>query len=99
MNRISNYIEREYLVDHIHTCMENDRLMKTATKEEILQMVADMPSEDVQPVVHGEWINIFDEDESKCSECGKLYYYPVTRGYKYCPSCGAKMDKRKGADE
>lgn len=41
---MSDYIDREYLVDHIHVCMENDRLIKTATKEEILQMVADTPS-------------------------------------------------------
>lgn len=41
---MSDYIDREYLVDHIHACMENDRLMLTATKEEILQMIADMPS-------------------------------------------------------
>ena len=37
----------------------------------------------------GEWISIFDEDESKCSECGEEYYYPKTRGYNYCPNCGS----------
>ena len=41
---MSDYIDREYLVDHIHACMENDRLMRTATKEEVLQIVADVPS-------------------------------------------------------
>ena len=41
---MSDYIDREYLVDYIHACMENDQLMRTATKEEVLQMVADVPS-------------------------------------------------------
>ena len=39
----------------------------------------------------GRWISMFDEDESKCSECQAEYYYPVTRGYNFCPNCGAKM--------
>jgi uncharacterized OB-fold protein len=37
----------------------------------------------------GEWISIFDEDESKCSECGEEYYYPKSRGYHFCPNCGS----------
>ena len=49
-------IDREYLVDHIHACMENDRLMLTATKEEMLQMIADVPSADAVEVV-------------RCGEC------------------------------
>jgi len=39
----------------------------------------------------GRWVSMFDEDESKCSECQAEYYYPVTRGYNFCPNCGARM--------
>ena len=39
----------------------------------------------------GKWISIFDEEESKCSECGKEYYYPEERRYYFCPNCGADM--------
>lgn len=37
-------IDAEYLIDHVCACMENDRLLKTATKDEILQMIEDIPS-------------------------------------------------------
>lgn len=49
-----------------------------------------------QPTINqmkkGSWISIFDEEESKCSECQKEYYYPISRGYNFCPNCGAKME-------
>lgn len=54
-------------------------------------------TDDVAPVVHGEWLTI--NDTSRCSECGyipaydsaidDLFYSP------YCPNCGAKMDGGK----
>ena len=37
-------IDEEYLIEHVCACMENDRLMKTATKDEILRMIEDIPS-------------------------------------------------------
>ena len=103
---MNEYIEREYLVDHIHACMENDRLMKTATKEEILQMVADAPSADVQPVVHGKWVlsdNQRREDVDNgnylyfCSQCLRSDLHAKSVTVSYCWNCGAKMDG-EGAD-
>ena len=41
---MDDLISKEYLIEHVCACMENDRLMQTASKEEILQMIADMPS-------------------------------------------------------
>jgi hypothetical protein len=51
-------------------------------------------------VRHGKWIEINTEsgifmtyDEVKCSECGFVEYF--NKGwarFKYCPTCGAKMD-------
>lgn len=61
----------------------NERLDK------IIKYIKRMPSDYI--LRHGEWISVFDEEESKCSECGKEYLYPMSRGYNYCPNCGAKM--------
>ncbi len=62
-----------------------------------------IPTADVEPVVHGEWL----EDEhtypgaglrnNLCSVCGKIagsWRTGLERGRKwpYCPNCGAKMD-------
>ena len=56
---------------------------------EPLDIVFDAPTIDPVRKGRGKWISIFDEDESKCSECQKEYYYPISRGYKFCPNCGS----------
>ena len=40
----------------------------------------------------GKWIPIFDEEDSKCSICGKEYWCPRTREFYFCPNCGAEMN-------
>lgn len=55
------------------------------------------PTLDAVPVRHGKWINANEGrwntcEVLKCSECGEL----DNRMYKtdkYCPNCGARMDK------
>lgn len=53
---------------------------------------------DVDPVVHGRWIE--DHDYLKCPECGVMVKWDFTffdiGNWNYCPNCGAKMDG--GAD-
>lgn len=57
-----------------------------------------IPAADVAPVVHGRWeVSDTPCERFKCSECGggcRYYDYqgalPKSR---YCPNCGAKMDK------
>lgn len=65
-------------------------------------MLADsIPAADVAPVVHARWIGapLCGNDNCKCSNCGSWHNIHVNvRGeiiQKYCPSCGAKMDKGK----
>lgn len=65
----------------------------------------DTPAADVAPVVHGEWIPISDGAWAECSECGETCDVSDNGGmtafelfcdcYKYCPTCGAKMDGGK----
>ena len=58
-------------------------------------LLDEIPSADVQPVVHGEWIDIFQREdtdtsvECRCSICEKASRRPVG---KYCKWCGARMD-------
>lgn len=60
-----------------------------------------MPAADVVPVVHGKW-EVLDDCSSEgvyCSVCHKKVYkveYANKRfKTKYCPNCGAKMDKEE----
>ena len=65
---------------------------------------ADCPLKDVQPVVHGKWVNTEPEHNNEChhsayyqcSECGRRTGIRQTRTYKYCPHCGARMDRKDG---
>lgn len=60
--------------------------------------IAHLPAADVAPVRHGYWeFPIFaDNDDEldprvKCSECGSVE--AAFARWKYCPNCGARMDK------
>lgn len=54
---------------------------------------------DAVPVVHGRWIDEgqygdnFPHHAWRCSECGEHVIEIDTSWYKYCPNCGARMDK------
>jgi hypothetical protein len=70
---------------------------------EIIRIMHDvlnaMPTVDAVEVVHGEW-NIIEDDyvglvALQCSKCNEEYWFEEelpTKGYNYCPNCGAKMD-------
>lgn len=68
--------------------------------------IADAPTIDSVPVVHGRWVLVSKgnfspggfEVEEKCSECGRyVYRYEEQYPDNYCPNCGAKMDGGDGA--
>lgn len=66
-----------------------------ATFVEAKLTLDNMPTVDAVPVVHGRWLdsNLWF-NTVVCSECGE----PVEDGepkFKYCPYCGAKMDREK----
>ena len=70
-----------------------------------MEIVASPPAADVAPVVHGQWVPCFDENNNwrrgfaKCSNCGREYYASVICQYEYCCRCGAKMDGDADHDE
>ena len=60
--------------------------------------IANLPAADVTPVRHGEWERCFEDwrkqiEGDKCSCCGFEHYGTSIKNYRYCPNCGAKMDK------
>ena len=67
-------------------------------REQMVAMLEAVPSEDVQPVRHGHWINhpddLFPEDSMiECSVCHEYEY--ATANDNFCGNCGAKMDEVK----
>ena len=75
-----------------------DVIKPNATMVGAKRLLAEIPTADVAPVVHGRWEPCFDENcrcrwgFGKCSNCGQEYYAHAINHYKYCPNCGAKMD-------
>ena len=60
---------------------------------DILEDIEDYLTVDVQEVKHGHWIDTTTYcGEFTCSICKEMC---VTNKYKYCPHCGAKMDKEE----
>ena len=67
-----------------------------------VRAIRNIPSADVQPVVHGEWVDGgvdgvgacgIEYRYNKCSVCGYEYSFPVK--YNFCPRCGARMDGKQ----
>lgn len=68
------------------------------------KMIGLLPSADVAPVRHGQWLNFYgDFSTAECSLCAELYevspdephrkefFDAFKEFYNFCPNCGAKM--------
>ena len=102
---MSEYIDKKALLDEI--CRDNCERSYDGTCHNcrMTETIADFPAADVQPVVHGEWINVYGNfSTAECVVCKSQF--EVTFGeesngalwdgfcqfYRYCPYCGARMD-------
>lgn len=62
--------------------------------KDVLCDIENIPSENVAPVVYGEWMENknFDDGFWTCSACGFVSEADAAPYlYRYCPHCGAKM--------
>ena len=96
---MAEYFEREALLTAI--CDDMCGLKYTGVCEncKVIALIANAPSVDVVPVVHGRWIHDGCRvkggiDWCHCSECGKSDNFCARTNY--CPKCGAKMDGGDG---
>ena len=103
------YIERKALMhDIMRTVIVSEKTGYTNPElkgiNKVIDRIKAQPTADVQEVKYGK--NVTTEhpvDEFICSECGIVFkdfseYIPEEDVYrefyfKYCPNCGAKMDK------
>lgn len=71
-------------------------LVNFAAHSKIQRLIADTPTVDAAPVVHGRFVHDGPRfaggvDWWHCSNCGGLASGVETR-FVYCPKCGARMD-------
>lgn len=103
--KMDEYIKKQTAIDALAKAMplsftpdgsgEFDHDIQIADEAfvDAMQVIHDLPSEDVAPVRHGYWIvyvvSMLDGEDVKCSECGTCGCAPY---WDYCPHCGARMD-------
>ena len=97
---MAEYIEREALINSFRSCGASKDLIDSIVYRINLQEAAD-----VAPVSHGRWVDkplikSFKHTNIpvvECSACGIDFCDIINNHYfmyKYCPNCGAKMEKR-----
>lgn len=91
---MAEYIEREAVVrafcEHCRDYV--DKCTYDGTCE--VDIIATVPTADVQPVKRGEWLCVGHDDKSywyRCSVCGYEEHENITKHDNYCPNCGADM--------
>ena len=52
--------------------------------------IEDAPAVDAAPVVHGEWIELHEENGHEVGTCSHCLHVRIVDNY--CPNCGAKMN-------
>ena len=93
------YIERDAVMSEIqeifHKTVPNGEEQVGILK--CHQVIRKHPAAYVVPVVHGEWLPVFDDDQYEgeyyCSVCNAEEFFPENAPFApYCWHCGAKMD-------
>ncbi len=96
---MGEHIDREKLYKKIYSAyITAERCGFEPGKDVILLAIKQQPAADVAPVRHGRWMWDGGEDTHYyCSQCHHNAYgcsIEILDGvYKYCPSCGAKMEE------
>lgn len=93
---MAEYIEREAAIEKTEAFC--DVFVTKWTDEKVLSWIRNLPAADVQPVVHGRWVNermivggFAETWACDCSVCGETQREPLWKP-NYCPNCGSKMD-------
>ena len=90
-------------IAHVEETQTDTEIPISLVLQSVVNEIKKFPSEDVQPVKHGRWIQ--DEHTysgcwtynyvcSACGEIGGSWLRNIRRDqmFPYCPFCGAKMD-------
>ena len=89
------YIEREAVIKLSKDIKDNFAPLHRAVIDAFIYLINNnIPTADVAPVVHGEWVKEkwTQTDQHICSLChSTVRVHPQSVQYKYCPYCGAKM--------
>lgn len=90
---MARYIDADKLIAYF---IKPYSLTEFIANTDVQQIIRDMPTEEVTPIVRGKWNDWYFEngytDAFHCQKCQHLF--AVTQGrdnMNFCPNCGAKM--------
>lgn len=102
MENKKRLVDAMKIVTHLSKRINTLILLGATPKEvydQVLQVIAEAPTEDAVEVVHGRWKPYheadigYDEYGVRCSKCGfEVEDHEVKFIMHYCPNCGAKND-------
>ena len=82
-------ISRKALLEDIKAAKENGG-MGAVVADTLSRYVKRQPAVDARPVVHGEWIELHEENGHEVGTCSHCRHVRIVDNY--CPNCGALMD-------
>ena len=87
---MAEYIDKQKAIDAVTV-----RNLHPGIVNSLQSLIVDIPAADVAPVRHGRWENSKASFGEMCSECKFVVWWDDDgpHKFKYCPNCGAKMDK------
>ena len=95
---MSRYIDVELLKQDIFDDREDAWRLSKSNDGYSIEQVRNLPTADVKPVVHGKWIEHYDNSGNlhhlECSSCHNWHRDFVKDDF--CPNCGAEM---RGSEE
>ena len=91
----NDLISREAALEAIHNLQTAFGWGNGLHEMDIHKVLLKIPAVDAAPVVHGRWTGNY---RSHCSVCDWFDVNAFIGNYtKFCPNCGAKMDKEEEA--
>ena len=94
---MKEYVDRKQVENALTMEAVKSSNCKIRTFARAISVLNSVPAADVAPVVHGKWIQCFEDwrmqiEGDKCSICGFEHYGTPRGEFKFCPNCGAKID-------
>ena len=99
---MARYIDAEKVIEKISTitikgrCTDAYEAGINKGLDIATEIINHTPTAYVEPVRHGKWIKTTEPDTRyTCSRCDNHYLcdFDLDLDFKYCPNCGARMDK------
>lgn len=95
----TEYITKEQAIKAMEQVTQPECFIEN-TRKDFAKIIEELPTADVAPVVHGEWVGTWGDgyangfivyEEFECSRCGCVHHADGEPTWDYCPNCGARM--------